>query len=116
MEQAISGTKEKNLSHAGRKNTPVSLQNLMYADASLNRKMLYPFEKPLEEAMTKFEQVYNSDASPEVKRKAAFDLQKFDRTLRKNIQSMQSLKQDFNLKILHLNQVLYLKKDYLILH
>jgi hypothetical protein len=28
----------------------------MYADASLNRKMLYPFEKPLEEAMTKFEE------------------------------------------------------------
>jgi hypothetical protein len=98
MEQAIGGTKEKNLSHAGRKNTPVSLENLMYTDASLNRRMLHPFEKPLEEAMTKFEKVYNSDASPEVKRKAAFELQKFDRELRKKYPEYAKLKTRFQFK------------------
>jgi len=98
MEQAIGGTKEKNLSHAGRKNTPVSLENLMYTDASLNIRMLHPFEKPLEEAMTKFEKVYNSDASPEVKRKAAFELQKFDRELRKKYPEYAKLKTRFQFK------------------
>jgi hypothetical protein len=98
MEKELKGTKEKNLSHAGRKNTPVSLENLMYADANANVKMLYPFEKPLEEAMTKFEEIYNSDASPEVKRKAAFELQKFDRELRKKYPEYAKLKTRFQFK------------------
>jgi len=98
MEKELKGTKEKNLSHAGRKNTPVSLENLMYADANANVKMLYPFEKPLEEAMTKFEKIYNSDASPEVKRKAAFELQKFDRELRKKYPEYAKLKTRFQFK------------------
>jgi hypothetical protein len=98
MEKELKGTKEKNLSHAGRKNTPVNLGNLMYADADANVKMLYPFEKPLEEAMTKFEEIYNSDASPEVKRKAAFELQKFDRELRKKYPEYAKLKTRFQFK------------------
>ena len=98
MEKELRGTKEKNLSHAGRKKTPASLENLMYTDASANRKMLYPFEQPLEEAMTKFEEIYNSEASPEVKRKAAIDLQKFDRTLRQKYPEYAKLKTRFQFK------------------
>jgi len=98
MEKKLRGTKEKNLSHAGRKKTPASLENLMYTDASANRKMLYPFEQPLEEAMTKFEEIYNSEASPEVKRKAAIDLQKFDRTLRQKYPEYAKLKTRFQFK------------------
>jgi len=71
----------------------------MYTDASANRKMLLsPLNNPLEEAMTKFEEIYNSEASPEVKRKAAIDLQKFDRTLRQKYPEYAKLKTRFQFK------------------
>jgi len=58
-----------NLTHAGAKNSPVGLHNLIYAEGSKNRRMVKPFEDKIYAEMEKFYDVYNNpDTPPEFKK------------------------------------------------
>ena len=97
-------TKQIQLGHAGQKETPTSLKNLIYKDASANRRMTKVFEQPLNEAIEKFKTIYNSNAAPNIKRQAALDLQKFDRSLRKKYPEFSKLKTRLNIRPTNLDE------------
>ena len=97
LEGKAKGNKKLNLSHSSFFDK-TSLNNLIYADASANRKMYGKFEEPLQKKMKEFMDIYNSDASPEIKNKAKIDLQKFDTELRSRFPEYAKLKSYFNFK------------------
>ena len=97
LEGKAKGNKKLNLSHSAFFDK-TSLNNLIYADASANRKMYGKFEEPLQKKMQEFMDIYNSDASPEIKNKAKIDLQKFDTDLRSKFPEYAKLKSYFNFK------------------
>ena len=101
LEKAISGLKNSGfeLSHAGFKNSPVGLHNLMYAEGRLNRKMSKLFEDPLFTEMEKFHTVYDNPEVPDqLKRQAAVKYAKNDRTLRQKFPEYAKLKTRLSFK------------------
>ena len=88
-----------NLTHAGAKNSPVGLHNLIYAEGSKNRKMVKPFEDKIYAEMEKFYDVYNNpDTPPEFKKTAATEYLKNDRALRKKYPEYAKLKTRLSFK------------------
>ena len=88
-----------NLTHAGAKNSPVGLHNLIYAEGSKNRRMVKPFEDKIYAEMEKFYDVYNNpDTPPEFKKTAATEYLKNDRALRKKYPEYAKLKTRLSFK------------------
>jgi hypothetical protein len=88
-----------NLTHAGAKNSPVGLHNLIYAEGSKNRRMVKPFEDKIYAEMEKFYDVYNNpDTPPEFKKTAATEYLKNDRALRKKYPDYAKLKTRLSFK------------------
>ena len=87
------------LSHAGGKYSPVGLHNLMYVDGRKNLKMVKPFEDKIFAEMEKFNKVYEDvDAPNNIKRLAALEYAKSDRSLRKKYPEYAKLKTRLSFK------------------
>ena len=101
LQSKISGLKNSgfHLSHAGFKNSPVGLHNLMYLEGRLNIDMRRPFEDPLFAEMEKFHTVYDNPEIPDqLKRQAAVKYAKNDRALRQKFPQYAKLKTRLSFK------------------
>tara|TARA_R100001463_G_scaffold122993_1_gene179616 strand:- start:82 stop:1347 length:1266 start_codon:yes stop_codon:yes gene_type:complete len=83
IEKKIAGKVGLNLSHIGQYNTPVTLSNLAYLPADVNRDSYEKFEKKIQNNFNKILTVYrNKKLKPEVKTEKIAALMKEDRQLR----------------------------------
>ena len=83
IEKKIAGKGGLNLSHIGQYNTPVTLSNLAYLPADVNRDSYEKFEKKIQNNFNKILTVYrNEKLKPEVKTEKIAALMKEDRQLR----------------------------------
>lgn len=99
IEKKIAGKGGLNLSHIGQYNTPVTLSNLAYLPADVNRDSYEKFEKKIQNNFNKILTVYrNEKLKPEVKTEKIAALMKEDRQLRSdnpkyaNIKSRMSIR------------------------
>jgi hypothetical protein len=83
IEKKIAGKGGLNLSHIGQYSTPVTLSNLAYITADVNRDSYEKFEKKIQNNFNKILTVYrNEKLKPEVKTEKITALMKEDRQLR----------------------------------
>ena len=99
IEKKIAGKGGLNLSHIGQYNTPVTLSNLAYLPADVNRDSYEKFEKKIQNNFNKILTVYrNEKLKPEVKTEKIAALMKEDRQLRSDNPKYSNIKSRMSIR------------------